>query len=58
MVTQARLEQSHRGVTYGEQRRITVPKVFKHEMGVATTDRKIEMVFALWIPDPLIGTQD
>ena len=46
MVTEARLEQSHKGLTYGEQRRITVPKVFKHEMGVPTTDRKIEMVCA------------
>jgi hypothetical protein len=50
MVTEARLEQSHKGLTYGEQRRITVPKVFKHEMGVATTDRKIEMVCAAQTP--------
>lgn len=51
-VTNAKLEQSRKGLIYGEQKRITVPKVFKYEMGVATTDRKIEMVHAPPCPRP------
>eukprot|EP00285_Hemiselmis_virescens_P007035 CAMPEP_0173393648 /NCGR_PEP_ID=MMETSP1356-20130122/22232_1 /TAXON_ID=77927 ORGANISM="Hemiselmis virescens, Strain PCC157" /NCGR_SAMPLE_ID=MMETSP1356 /ASSEMBLY_ACC=CAM_ASM_000847 /LENGTH=321 /DNA_ID=CAMNT_0014351703 /DNA_START=33 /DNA_END=998 /DNA_ORIENTATION=- len=51
-VTDERVHRLATGVPYGETHRITVPKVFKHEMGVATTDRKIEMRMAHMVPDP------
>uniref|UniRef100_A0A7S0W9T2 Uncharacterized protein n=1 Tax=Hemiselmis tepida TaxID=464990 RepID=A0A7S0W9T2_9CRYP len=51
-VTQQRVADKSRGLTYGEQHRIAVPKVFRHEMGVPTTDRKTEMRMRYMVPDP------
>mmetsp|Transcript_2375 Transcript_2375/g.5645 ORF Transcript_2375/g.5645 Transcript_2375/m.5645 type:complete len:322 (-) Transcript_2375:112-1077(-) len=51
-VTEHRVDSLAHGIPYGETHRITVPKVFKHEMGVPTTDRKVEMRMKYMVPDP------
>jgi len=51
-IREGRMEASMRGEVYGETHRITVPKVFRHTMGVPTTDRKTELKMRTMVRDP------